>query len=408
MLRNVVYGLLWLLVLIMPWEEMTIIGEMATLSRTFGLLALVVALPAVFSGTPLRPLPSAFLPFALFVIWAVISVFWSLDAAETLNRSVTNTMLLGFVWMIWEFAPSLQRQQWLLVAFFLGSLGPLASEFLGFRANQAAIVGAEKRFTGENVDANTMAATLVISMAIAIYFASNPATKWYRLRLLFWAYVLVAAMGAMLTASRGGFLCLIVLGGVTLVMSRRMNWKVLLMFLVCAALVWSMYRVILPDVVRDRLSEGKEAHTLTVRMEIWQRGLTAWCECPFQGFGSGTFRIVNREHGGPDLVAHNAWVTVLVEEGAVGFILFLLTWVLAFLRVRGIPRMEQMLCVSLLVPYLPLSFSASVEYQKPFWLIFVIILAISAHPRRSASSRPNPDWTPAQMGRPYLPLGKTP
>ncbi len=408
MLRNLVFALLWCLVLIMPWEEMAAFSESATLTRTFGLLALAASLPAL-SGSQLRPLPLGFLSFTLFVIWSIFSVFWSVDRVQTLERGITNVMLLGFVWMIWEFAPSPPRQRLLLLAFFFGCMGPLASEYLGFRSRESVISAMEQeRFSAANVNENSMAASLVISIAIAIYFASNPATKLYRFRLVFWAYVLGAALGTLLTASRGGVLCLLVLGASTLIMLGRMNWKVILMFLVCTAAIWYIAPAILPKSVQERLSEGKEAHSLMTRFEIWQAGLTGWLERPLQGFGTATYPVVSEAHGGPHLVAHNTYVNVLVEQGVIGLTLFLLAWLLAFRNFRQMPRPEQLLCLTMSLSYLPISLSGSMEYQKPFWFIYIMVLSLCGNPWRSALPRPNPGWTPSQTGRPYLPLGRTP
>ena len=185
-----------------------------------------------------------------------------------------------------------------------------------------------------------------------------------------------------------------------------MNWKVVLMFLVCAVAVSYMARAILPENVQERLSEGREAHTFSTRIDLWRAGLEGWLQRPLQGFGTATYAAVSEAHGGARLVAHNTWVNVLVEQGAVGLFFFLLAWVLAFRNLRQMPRAEQLICLSVTLSYFPITLSASMEYQKPFWFVYIIVLSLCGNSWRPALPRPTPGWTPSSRGRPYAPLGK--
>ena len=83
---------------------------------------------------------------------------------------------------------------------------------------------------------------------------------------------------------------------------------------------------------------------------------------------------------------------MLVDEGAIGASLFVLTWVLAVWRVCAVPRLEQMLCVSLVASYFPITLSGSLEYHKVLWIIFGLLLGMSEATR---SLPPSPAALPA-------------
>ena len=128
------------------------------------------------------------------------------------------------------------------------------------------------RYTAVAVNENVMALEMVLSIAIAFYFASNPATMLWHVRPVLWAYMVVAAFGALITGSRGGVACLAVLVVVTLVMLRRVNWKVALLFLVASGTAYQVGAKLVPEEILTRIAEGTEGHSFLVRLEPVEGG----------------------------------------------------------------------------------------------------------------------------------------
>ena len=201
-MRRLVYFCLVGLTLVSPWQEVTVLGQVTSASRLFGYIALGAAFLAVVLSGRLRPPGLALFVFALFVAWATLTVAWSLTPELTLERSVTYLMLLGFAWMVREFADTPAKVRGLLLAFLVGCIPPFISLYLGYRAEELDAASAG-RFSATGTNANGMAMNLVWSIAIAFYFASNRKGILRRLSIPLWGYMLFAAIAVFLTGSRG-------------------------------------------------------------------------------------------------------------------------------------------------------------------------------------------------------------
>jgi O-antigen ligase len=186
-------------------------------------------------------------------------------------------------------------------------------------------------------------------------------------------------------------------------MLRRVNWKVALLFLIVAGGLGYVAPKLLPEQLSSRLTEGTKAHTFTGRVEIWQAGLRGWLESPLLGYGTGSYPEISQRNGSEHMVAHNTWINVLVEVGFIGLFLFMLIWITVLWRIWRAPRLEQMLCAGLVASYLPITISGSQEYQKILWLIFILILSLTAFPATSSQSPPAGTAVPYQRPR----LGNT-
>jgi O-antigen ligase len=372
--RKIVLALLCGVVLFMPWEELVDLGGNMTISRGVGYGALGMGLLAVVTSMRLRPLPLPLVLLGLYAAWTALSSVWSLIPEDSLFYSRTNLMLFGFTWMVWEFAPDMRQQRAILITYVIGSTGPLLNQMFAFRSTDAADL---QRVGAFLVNENTLAVNVIVSIAIVFYF-STILPGWLRsFRPLFWGYMIVAAFASLLTASRGGVVCLAAVIATILVTSGRVSWKTTVLFLLLAGPAAYVLPKMLPEQVMSRLGEGTEAHSYQIRLDLWSAGLSALPEAPMQGFGFTMFRHVSASHGGPDLVAHNTWVSLLVEGGLVGFSLFIGALVTACWGIRGLPRKEQMLCLTMLPAYLPMTLSGSLEFNKVFWLLIGLTVCIT-------------------------------
>ncbi len=374
---KLVFVFLCLMAAIEPWEGMAVVGELSSFSRLLGFAAFGTAVLAAAGGARIRGWPVPWIFLVLFAFWNTASITWSVDPSSTIGRSITYAMLLTFAWMIWEFATSLGQLQILLLANWLGCLATLLAQLVGFHAGRTgAADDSGGRFIAEATDANWLAGHFALAIAVAFYFATNPRTRSPWLRLALWAFMVPAVAGVFLTGSRGGMLALLVVAATILVGLRRVKWTTVLMFLACAGAAWYIVPGLLSDYLRQRLTQGTEAHSYQIRLEAWRGGLEAWTECPLQGTGGGTYVNDMERVIGIHMVAHNTFMSLLVEDGLVGLGLFLLAWAMVAYRIRLLPARERLLCFSMLACQLPVYMSVSAEYTKSLWFLFAIVLSL--------------------------------
>jgi O-antigen ligase len=136
-----------------------------------------------------------------------------------------------------------------------------------------------------------------------------------------------------------------------------------------------------PETLFQRLgTTGTEISSLSFgnRFELWRAGLHAFIHKPLVGYGtSGFVRAITPELGAMSRVAHNSLLSVLVEQGIVGLLLYL-TMFLAVcrevLRLSGLERrFALVLMITLVVATLPLTW----EDRKPVWFILAALLGLS-------------------------------
>jgi O-antigen ligase len=101
--------------------------------------------------------------------------------------------------------------------------------------------------------------------------------------------------------------------------------------------------------------------------------------------------------------AHNTYLSILVEEGLIGFTLFLLMFVSVYFHARSAPPEERrfllVIFFSIVIGLIPRGW----EFGKPLWLMFGLLLAPSvsvvlAHPAAQWRRR----VPPAPMRQPAL------
>jgi O-antigen ligase len=148
--------------------------------------------------------------------------------------------------------------------------------------------------------------------------------------------------------------------------------------------------------IREELSGG----TMTGRTGVWRAGLNAFQERPLVGFGAGAFgtavAVSIPEHR--MRFAHNALLSVLVEQGVVGLFLYSVLLAACAWTITRLQPPERTLWAVLMLSWLVGVMSLSWEYHKLTWLLFGLLAAQrvgeGARRRVRAAQRLSPDSTP--------------
>jgi len=375
-LRAVVVYLLALFVFTLPIEELVFLPGLGSLTRLVGLVTMPLALLALVEGGRVRfRVPTFFLlASAVFVLWNVLSYFWSVDPSRTLGPAITSVQLLIFVWLVSEFCRSAGTLAMLMQAFVLGNYASLAvAMFLLFQATGAA------RATGR--DPNEFATVLALGIPIAAWLVARGGGGVFRVLNI--AYPVFVVLGIVLSASRGGLLVAVVallaipfmIAGMGVV--RRLVLGVLLTAAV--ALAFSAVPRLFPQLhanvdrlgnVGVELTEG----TLTGRTLIWREGVRIFQSSPLVGVGLGAASPLYAETMlGRERVAHNTFLQIATETGGVGVVLFLVMIVLAAVGTVNMHRSFRPFALILLAAMVVGMMPLSIGTKKFTWFALALV-----------------------------------
>lgn len=381
-LGKLAFASLWLLTFAIPWEDAITIPGFGTSARLIGVVTVVLGLMAILErGTLKRPMPGHFL-MALFVISAAVSYLWSLFPEGTLIQMVTYMQLFALVWLIWELCRGIREQKQLMQAYVLGTFVSGADTIYRFFAHQES---AYQRYAGSGLDANDLGLMMALSIPVSYYLLIQEKGR------MVWVYrlqIILAATTVLLTASRGATLaCFVALAIVPLTHTRLTARKRIALLLTLSFLV-SGVLLLVPESSWQRLStvpNEVEHGTLTGRTVIWKAGWQIFREHPLLGIGSNAFRlIVSRvleepirldDPDSPAPPAHNTFLSVLVEQGVIGFAIFCTMLAVLGFSLMAMPPFPQKLWVVVLAVWAVGVSSLTWEMRKPTWFFFGLLIA---------------------------------
>jgi O-antigen ligase len=375
------FASLWLLVFAMPWEDAITITDFGTSVRLVGMIAVGLGVLAIIErGKVRRPAPGHIV-MALFVLLAAVSYLWSLFPEGTLVQAFSYMQLFAMVWLIWELAPGWQEQMRLMQAYVLGSfISGIDTVYLFLRHQESAY----QRYAGARLDANDLGLIMALSIPMSYHLLIEN-KGW-----MAWVYraqLILAGTTILLTASRGATLATVVALAIVPLTQARLNGRQRIALLLTLALLVAGALYFVPATSWERLSTmpGEfERGTLTGRTIIWRAGWEIFRVHPFFGIGANAFRlIVSRvlvepirlEEPDPAPPAHNTFLSVLVEQGVIGFAVFCALLSVLALSLRGLPPFQQRLWIVSLAVWVVGVSSLTWEMRKPTWFFFGLIMA---------------------------------
>jgi len=377
-MHHIAFWLSLILIFMIPWENGVTIENLGTLTRAIGLFAVGFWVFSVLTTGRLRK-PHAFhLAVWVFVIWNIVSFFWTFGLDETMQRIVTYAQLFGMTWLLWDLYTTPATLRAGLQAYILGAFVSIGSTLFNYLTGQEAYAYSGGRYTGSNLNAVDLALILALGIPVAWHLAApaDDGTKSYGLRLINYAYIPGALFAIMLTASRMALLAIIpaflfILGTVArLKLSSRV--------LIFGALTGALFALqpYIPQSSITRLSSTGISITLGDiggRADIWRTGIAVFSEHPLWGVGSGAFRTVVQFNS----VAHNTYLSVLAELGIAGFALFLIILAIAVYHAIRQARWDSGFWLTVLMVWAVGVFALTWEQRKPTWL-FLTLVVVSA------------------------------
>jgi O-antigen ligase len=398
-MTSLAYAALWIYVFSVPWGGVIVISSgVNVIGRLTGMAAVGLTLLAVLISGRLRRWHGFHVAALLFVIWAGWTQLYFIQGGDRLSHKFwTYAQLLLVLWMVWELAASKRRQLGLLTAYVFGAYVAAAGTILLFRS-QAGM----RRFAAGGADPNGIAMTLALAVPMAWYLGMT-----YHRPLLRWicrAYLPVGVVAIGLTGSRGGMLAGIVALLVIPLTITRLSPARLATAIAALALSGGLAVAFIPDKIVQRLATtGTSVEDLSMggRFGIWMAGVKAFARRPLVGYGTGGFQGAVRPWG-IDQVAHNSYLSVLVEQGLIGLLFYLSMFLAVFLSVRRLPRPERQFALVLLATLVMTMLPLTWEDNKAVWFVLAALLGLARAQAASSEGAVGPPLAPS------APLARSP
>jgi O-antigen ligase len=322
--------------------------------------------------------------------------------------------LFAVLWMIWELAPSRSRVHSLMLAYVLGAYVASLDTLRLYRTEGASL----RRFAAGGVDPNDLAMALALAVPMAWYLSLN-----YRKPLLRWlcrGYLPVGLLAIGLTGSRGGMITTVFALLIVPVSMTRLTPGRLATAIAMLALSGALAVAYVPDKVVERLASTQtdvEDLRFGGRFKLWVAGLQAFTQKPMLGYGtSGFIPAIYPILGSKSQVAHNSYLSILVEQGIIGFVFYMWMIIAVWRAVRRLPRYDRRFAFVLLAALALAMSPLTWEDRKPVWFILAAMVGLAysyvpATARGAGQSGPGgtaavvPPWR--KPARPLQPVNAT-
>ncbi|HEX6579556.1 MAG TPA: O-antigen ligase family protein [Actinomycetota bacterium] len=382
-MRKIVFGLSLILIFTIPWEGAFHLPGLGTTATVMGLIVGACWLfMIVVAGQMRRPVLFLF-AVAGFVTWVALTTFWSPDPVESLGAVYLWLQTLLFVYILWDLYRTKAALLAGLQAYVLGAYTAVGGAVLNYVQSNAFYTN-EDRYSLGNTNPDGYGFILALGIPVACYLAASPETPRI-FRFINYGYLPVAFIGVALsgtrTASVGAAIGL--LYGLATLTKLRIHTRVAVVLLLGASL-FAVLPIVQPLSSFQRLgSTGTEITEgdLNGRTGQWAQGLRAFMEHPVLGVGTDMYRTVNTLNK----TAHNSYLSVLVEEGLIGFTIFLAILGIVALQVLRLPKWDRNFWLTSLLVWAIGASTLTWEHRKTTWLFLTFAVAAAViGARRSA------------------------
>ncbi|MBD2355853.1 O-antigen ligase family protein [Tolypothrix sp. FACHB-123] len=367
-MRRFIYRLSLLVIFLLPWEFAIDIPVLGKLNNFVELFAGACWLIAIVTSGRFRQLHAFHILFLIFIAWNAASVFWSVEPTKSFSFLFSYIQRLGLTLLIWDTYTTFTNLKNGLQAYVLGVYVAVIFTLFNFLTNNTG--GNYQRFAVTGFQPDDSGFNMALGIPIAWYLASttnNQDSHWWKL--INYIFIPAALIGIILTGTRTALIC--TLPTILLILSSFKRLKVstrIILIILFSGVVFSL-QFFVPETLFLRLqSTGSEITSgdLNGRLIIWREGFASFLQHPFLGVGLGAIRTTNSL----GKVAHNSFISVLVEVGGIGLLLFLAIFLLVCYLALRQPKVHSMFWLTLLIIWTIGASTLTWEWRKQTWLFF--------------------------------------
>jgi O-antigen ligase len=370
---------------------------LGSLSAVVGIAAAALGVMAVLERNTWRKLRLPHVCWLAFVAWDAATVLWSWDQDATLQRAVTNVQILVMICTIWQLRPDHDKACSLASAYLVGVAIVAILTLWNYQSGEQWV--SEERYAASGYDPNDMGVTLAIGIPLSSLLTSESfGYKGYK-RILAGLYVPLALLAVFLTASRGATLATAVSLTAWFTRFKRapVKWKVTGM--AAAASLAALSAAVIPATSWARLltlQEEAGGGSLGQRIPLWKAGLSLLPKHFLVGIGAGSYPVATEQLAGDRKVAHNTLLSISVESGGPGVMLFYLSWFVLCRRVWERSPEARWVVLIVAATWLVGTMSLTWEYRKTTWFVLALFCEL-AYPAWTPSRRRAVRYQPAHI-----------
>ena len=360
-----------------PWSDVFLLPYHVQFTRPLSVLALLVWMFSARIGNRARRMGGAILAMFLFVAFVPVNFLFTEDPERTSRRVLSYYGLFLLAIFLRQAVQSWQTYQFLLKALVAGCAVSLAGVTYSFLRG---LDLGDGRYSAPRMDPNDLAGQLAFSIPVATYLLFRR-TKGSMLLL---AYLPLAVTGILLTASRAGMvvLALVVLYPLSALM--RLSFRVRATVVVAVVASSLAVMSVAPGISFSRLrTTNDEINRLDMngRGAILTAGMELFWQNPVLGVGAGAFS--SAVNGGSRIAAHDTYLEVLVEHGALGLFLFAAVSLTLAAVVRSYAAEDRKMWFFVLAALTVMSFTLSWENREMTWLLWGLCASYVPPPARN-------------------------
>ena len=322
------------------------------------------------------------LAYALFSVFAISSVFWTVDPITSGEKAKTLFLLVINNLIIYNIFKRFDLGNAFLNGTILGSFINYLIAFDIIHLSMPTYLG--YRFFGTMGNPNALSITMVLNIAASMIYLQQDIDKKYKIFNVI--NIILAFYMIILTVSRTGLILgffLITVYVFTMLKDlKRIGYlflmisliSIYMLFFADTAKIYKYFEDIsirLLNVVNTLSGADVEKSTLE-RKEYIEKGLEMFSNHPFGGIGIDTFRYY---YGG---YSHNNFVELLLGVGLIGEILYYSIFALLFVKISKIANRDLKLYLYSIVTALLLVDMGSVSYYDKQILLMIIFIGYIA------------------------------
>jgi O-antigen ligase len=275
-----------------------------------------------------------FIIILLFFLWQMIGIIYTLNLNVALRKGLGIFFAtLVFITVYNFFSKEFESLKRFYLLMFISSgffMGYLLYEYLFvFKVDYLGLNTKYPTQEGKNSLAFYLAFITPVSLS---YLFAN--IKHRRDKIIILPFITLNILALFFTSSRGAWLAVFLTLIINIFTLGKKGYKVIIFLVIIGVLGFFLS----PDSQKDRFlsilnSENNvsEGGSLSLRMHLINLSLDLINERPLTGWGTGSFSTLSRERGLGGLTSHNDFTLVAVENGIIGFILFIFIFITLFL-----------------------------------------------------------------------------